>query len=578
MTQNPTFNRLIRRLPKLLQLPLLMELEVDNSASYRTEPHIAGQIVNRLVNSDRPALYSDLDSDLDRRQTEGAYQQMDPKVVDVILTHPSDVHPKPQERDPVQNRFSQLLIPLQRFFNNTNSRSTTLRYSLVIPLLFTLWWGWPAARQSISLPFVDSVSGSDNSNSEPVLAVVNPDNMSTGGALQMNAFRGTIGRKPEAVPIPTIQAISLAPESEDAALESLTMTDAEGITWVADVLAEVEQMPENGILVSQIDGSGKSILDGLRDASGAVRMARLITPIPALSGKNGAAQSARSQPTATPTPFVIPAPVSTQRLWSIFTPPANDNDHFWIERPFAAGYPGQLASPSYQFGSTAGGRYRLHRGLDISNVNGTPLRAGTIGEVVHAGSDREILLGPYNNFYGNTVVIRLDRKLEVAGGALDVYLLYGHLSSVTAQVGQRVQPDDVVGRVGMTGIALGPHLHLEVRLNENSYGNSINPYLWVKPLANSGAVAIRVLTADGRAWSGASFGLARTDGGWGRQIITYSNQESMIPDPAWGENGAMGSVPPGRYYLAGNINGEKLRADFTVYANQTTFVELRTQQ
>lgn len=302
-------------------------------------------------------------------------------------------------------------------------------------------------------------------------------------------------------------------------------------------------------------------------------MVQVITPVPIA----GVPAAAAPEPTATPTP-VIQIPVSTKRLWSIFTPPESDNDHFWIERPFTSNYRGQVASPSYQFGSTAGGRYRLHHGLDIANPNGTPVRSGAIGEVVHAGSDAEVLLGPYNNFYGNVVVILLDKKLAVAGGELDVYLLYGHLSAVAVNVGQQVTADDIVGRVGMTGIAIGPHLHVEVRLNENTYNTSINPYLWIKPLSNSGAVAIRILTADGRAWTGASFSLARTNGGWGRQIVTYSNEENLIPDPAWGENGAMGSVPPGRYYLAGNINGEKLRAEFVVRANETTFVELRTRQ
>ena len=288
-------------------------------------------------------------------------------------------------------------------------------------------------------------------------------------------------------------------------------------------------------------------------------------------------------PPPTPTPTPPPLPVVKGRLWSNFEPlPPSEADHFWVGRAFAPGTQTQLASPNYQFGSTAGGRYRAHHGVDIGNPHGTPVLAATDGTVVHAGPDAEALLGPYNNFYGNTVVIRLDRQLPVAGGALDVFLLYGHLSAVTVEVGQALSPGDVVGAVGMTGIAIGPHLHVEVRVGANTYEHNVNPYLWMEPLPGTGAVAVRVLSADGRTWPGAVVGLAQygADGSatWGRQIITYQDIENIGPDPAWGENGAMDGVPPGVYRLATVINGERIVTDAVVNAGETTFVEMRTQQ
>jgi murein DD-endopeptidase MepM/ murein hydrolase activator NlpD len=195
--------------------------------------------------------------------------------------------------------------------------------------------------------------------------------------------------------------------------------------------------------------------------------------------------------------------------------------------------------------------------------------------------DDQIAMGPYPNFYGNTVVIQLDRKLPVAGGEIDVFLLYGHLSRVTVTQGQRVAPDDIVGEVGMTGIAIGPHLHLEIRAGANTYQNSINPYLWVQPGAGEGAVAVRLVAADGRSWPGARLTLARFEEGravWGRQIETYLDNENLLPNPSWGENGAMGDVPAGYYVLIGNVQGEAVRAEFFVREGQTTFVELRTKQ
>jgi murein DD-endopeptidase MepM/ murein hydrolase activator NlpD len=261
--------------------------------------------------------------------------------------------------------------------------------------------------------------------------------------------------------------------------------------------------------------------------------------------------------------------------------PPSEGDHFWFGNPFEGVSGNRFASPSYQFGSTAGNRYRPHHGLDFSNPSGTPVQAAVAGTVVHAGPDDPELLGPYNNFYGKAVVIRLDQQLPVAGGQLDVFVLYGHLSEVRTEVGQHVQPSDVIGLVGMSGIAIGPHLHVEARLGANTYDHSVNPYLWVKPAEGNGAVAVRILTAKGRTWAGAKVSIARFEGGravWGRQIETYLDTENIGPDPNWGENGAMGDVPAGSYFLIANINGESVRAEFTVNAGETTFVEIRTEQ
>jgi murein DD-endopeptidase MepM/ murein hydrolase activator NlpD len=289
---------------------------------------------------------------------------------------------------------------------------------------------------------------------------------------------------------------------------------------------------------------------------------------------------ATATPTSAPLPTAAPVVLAPGRPWSTFQPAA-EATHFWVGRPHPAFVANQIAAPSYQFGSTGGGRYRPHHGMDIANTFGTPVRAATIGEVVHAGLDDPDVLGPYPNFYGNAVVIRLDRRLQVAGGEMDVFLLYGHLSDVSVQKGQRVQPDDIVGTVGMTGIAIGPHLHVEMRVGANIYTASVNPYLWVEPPPGNGAVAVRLLTADGRTWPRARVTLARFEGNlaaWARVLEIYPDDESINPDPAFGENGAMEAVPEGVYYLVAVLNGERVAAEAVVRAGETTFVEMRTQQ
>lgn len=100
----------------------------------------------------------------------------------------------------------------------------------------------------------------------------------------------------------------------------------------------------------------------------------------------------------------------------------------------------------------------LHGGLDINASQGTPVRAPAGGTVVFAGSNAD---------YGITVV--LDHGQEIR-------TLYGHLSKLMVQYGQKVERGHVVGLSGNTGRSSGPHLHYEIVVK----GQSVNPraYLW----------------------------------------------------------------------------------------------------
>jgi murein DD-endopeptidase MepM/ murein hydrolase activator NlpD len=91
---------------------------------------------------------------------------------------------------------------------------------------------------------------------------------------------------------------------------------------------------------------------------------------------------------------------------------------------------------------------RAHRGVDYAAPTGTPVRAAGDGKVLFRG---------VQGGYGNTMVVQ-------HGG--NITTLYGHLSRFgTARVGTRVRQGEVIGYVGMTGLATGPHLHYEYRVN-----------------------------------------------------------------------------------------------------------------
>jgi len=97
---------------------------------------------------------------------------------------------------------------------------------------------------------------------------------------------------------------------------------------------------------------------------------------------------------------------------------------------------------------------RFHAGIDLAARLGTDVAAAAAGRVTWAGR----LAGGW----GNLVV--------VAHGD-GVRTMYAHLSTIAVRVGQRVATDTVVGAVGATGNATGPHLHFEVRVR----GAAVDP-------------------------------------------------------------------------------------------------------
>jgi murein DD-endopeptidase MepM/ murein hydrolase activator NlpD len=119
---------------------------------------------------------------------------------------------------------------------------------------------------------------------------------------------------------------------------------------------------------------------------------------------------------------------------------------------------GRVASSFGEREDPINGEGAFHTGVDIDAPTGTPVRAAADGDVTGA----EVGAG-----YG--------REVELNHGH-DVLTLYGHLSAIAVVAGQHVTRGQVIGYVGQTGRATGPHLHYEVRV----HNVPVNPYKYLR--------------------------------------------------------------------------------------------------
>lgn len=299
-----------------------------------------------------------------------------------------------------------------------------------------------------------------------------------------------------------------------------------------------------------------------------------ITPSPTLTA-TGTPDSTPT-PAATETPAGSPTPtipgVPTWALNEFRALPATfgGDPHFlFYSRPIGAGGNVFFAS-NYRYGSTFNRQLDTHHGLDFNNPTGTPVIAVAPGIVYYAGSDAERQFGPRTDFYGNLVVLQLSEGWN----GRPVFALYGHLDQVLVASGQAVAQGETLGVVGATGVAFGPHLHLETRLdNPESYWATRNPALWLAPIGGYGAVAVRVTDELNRHLPGMRVTSLCSDGAT-RTLETYWDP-GVTPDDAYGESAAMTDVPPGYCRFEAVFEGETLAEEITVQAGTVSFVWLR---
>jgi murein DD-endopeptidase MepM/ murein hydrolase activator NlpD len=118
---------------------------------------------------------------------------------------------------------------------------------------------------------------------------------------------------------------------------------------------------------------------------------------------------------------------------------------------------GRLMGPFGQRTDPFSGEGEYHKGVDISAITGTPIKAAADGVVTYA---------EYFGGYGRLVVVK-------HGNGMETY--YAHLSKFDVIAGQEIRQGEIVGRVGSSGRVTAPHLHYEVRIG----GAPVNPYRYL---------------------------------------------------------------------------------------------------
>jgi murein DD-endopeptidase MepM/ murein hydrolase activator NlpD len=129
---------------------------------------------------------------------------------------------------------------------------------------------------------------------------------------------------------------------------------------------------------------------------------------------------------------------NTQLIYPLTTPAPTTSSFGWRTHPIS-------------------GSRRFHSGVDIGAPMGAPVVAAGSGIIVSSG---------WLGGYGKAVVIQHNGSQQT---------VYGHLSEVFVQPGQRIEQGTVIGRVGSTGNSTGPHLHFEARISTMDGWVAVDP-------------------------------------------------------------------------------------------------------
>ncbi len=308
------------------------------------------------------------------------------------------------------------------------------------------------------------------------------------------------------------------------------------------------------------------------------------TPTPTATATQTPTFTPTRTPTLTATPTATPS-ADAPPIVLVTRTPRPLVQHFLLGLPVALSVaeakPFVNPDPVYLYGTTRFGDLDVHHGEEFENPIGTPLYAVADGTIVTAGSDTQAICGDDGKtvcgeddpnlpkgYYGKLIVLQIDQDYD----GQRVFALYGHVNSIGVEVGEKVKKGDEIGTIGMTGVALGPHVHFEVRLGVNDYYHTRNPILWMTPLPGRGSLAGRFTDTKGNLVRGATVNIYQagsSDFLFSTETYGRDKWPPVNSDDDLGENFAMSNLAPGEYIV--RIGQYTHR--FTIQEGTLTFIE-----
>jgi hypothetical protein len=207
----------------------------------------------------------------------------------------------------------------------------------------------------------------------------------------------------------------------------------------------VSRISELDALIRQMDPAWATSGYSLAERLGIATDASFAATLESLSGTTAEQTGGATSATATASPNVLGADTSIYRKFNVIGLASSSGLGFETPLPGATrtqsfGPTNETLEPSKTVGGVTYAHY--HDGIDLAARKGTTIRAAGSGTVTFAGAQSD----------GCVIV-----KIRHANGYTS---LYGHLDpSLDVSVGQTVAEGQAIGKVGMTGLTTGPHLH-----------------------------------------------------------------------------------------------------------------------